>query len=154
MTDVEDECVACALTKDPRAVPGGRILETSRWHLEHAVAPVPLPGWLILRTIRHTEGITGLDAAEGAELGRLLQLVPQVLKEVTGAERIYVCCFTEVLPHLHIHLIPRAPDEPLRGPQLFVERIAAQREPEDPAATAAAAEIAERVRRGLAGRWT
>jgi len=144
------DCVACLLNADPSGAPGGRILSTERWVLEHIVAPIPLVGWLILRTVRHTEGIVGLDPAEGAELGRLLATLPKMLQEVSGAEQVYVCVFTEVVPHLHIHLIPRLPDQAVRGPQLFVERMQAIREhPESSPPAAEAAAFVARVKAAL-----
>jgi diadenosine tetraphosphate (Ap4A) HIT family hydrolase len=145
-------CQACELNADPEEATGGRIYATQHWYLEHIVAPLPLVGWLILKTIRHTEGIVGLNAEEGAELGRLLEVLPKVLAKVSGAEQVYVCVFTEVVAHLHIHLIPRAAGQSVRGPKLFLERITAARDdPQSCPAPAEAAAFAESMRVALAG---
>ncbi len=112
------DCVACELNQDPSGAPGGRIASFDHWYLEHLIPPLPIAGWLILKTIRHTEGIVGLNAEESAELGGLLGRLPKVLKRISEAEQVYVCCFTELVPHLHIHLIPRAPGAEVRGPDM------------------------------------
>ena len=124
--DEESDCLGCRLNRDPTSVPGGLIKRYRHWGVEHIIEPIPVRGWLILKTLRHTEGIAGMNAAEAAELGTIMAELPQRLKEATGAEMIYVFCMTEAVRHLHIHLIPRLPDSVLMGTELF-ERISAVR---------------------------
>lgn len=64
-----NSCITCKLNKDPSGAPGGRIKEYNFWILEHIVEPIPVKGWLILKTKRHTEGIVGLNDEESEELG-------------------------------------------------------------------------------------
>ena len=47
--DVEDRCLACDVTARRIIPPGGTIHEEGDWLLEHAISPVPLKGWLILK---------------------------------------------------------------------------------------------------------
>ncbi len=114
-----EDCLACKLNADPSGAPGGRIKEYAHWFLEHIIAPVPITGWLILKTKRHTVGITGLNREEAQELGEILERLPKIQQELLRAKKIYVCCFTEWVRHLHFHLIPQPSEEKYRGPKAF-----------------------------------
>lgn len=114
-----DNCLACKLNSDPSGAPGGRIKDYNYWALEHIVEPIPVKGWLILKTKRHTEGITGINQDEASELGEILNQLPKLQKKLCKADQVYLCCFTELVSHLHIHLIPRSANETRKGPELF-----------------------------------
>lgn len=71
------------------------------------------------------------------------------LKRVSAAEQVYVCCFTEVVPHLHIHLIPRAPGAEVRGPGMFTLLGEVHANPDRAVPIAQAADLAARMKRAL-----
>ena len=112
-------CLTCEFNKNPDKVPGGLIKEYRYWNLQHIDEPIPVLGWLVLKTKRHIEGITGMNRDEAAELGEILAEVPKIQQKLCEAARIYVLCFTELVSHLHIHLIPRHINETKKGPELF-----------------------------------
>jgi diadenosine tetraphosphate (Ap4A) HIT family hydrolase len=116
---MNDNCLTCQYNKDSEKSPGGWIKEYNYWILEHINEPIPVLGWLVLKTKRHAEGITGMNSDEAKELGEILNIVPKLQKELCNAGQIYVMCFTELVSHLHIHLIPRHIDETKKGPELF-----------------------------------
>lgn len=116
---MNDNCLSCQYNKDPEKSPGGWVKEYNYWILEHINEPIPILGWLVLKTKRHTEGITGMNSDEAKELGEILNTIPKLQKELCNAGQIYVMCFTELVSHLHIHLIPRHVNEIKKGPELF-----------------------------------
>jgi len=116
---MSDNCLTCQYNKDSEKSPGGWIKEYNYWILEHMNEPIPVLGWLVLKTKRHTEGITGMNSDESKELGEILNIVPKLQKDICEAGQIYVLCFTELVSHLHIHLIPRNINETRKGPELF-----------------------------------
>lgn len=116
---MNDNCLTCQYNKNPEKSPGGWIKEYNYWILEHINEPIPILGWLVLKTKRHTEGITGMNGDEAKELGEILNVVPKLQKEICNSGQIYVVCFTELVSHLHIHLIPRHINETKKGPELF-----------------------------------
>ena len=137
-------CPACEKYTDPGASPGDRVKDYRFWFLEHIPEPVPVKGWLVLRTNRHTEGLVGLNKEEAEELGEILNTLPKILKEATGSQQIYLCCFTEVVPHLHFHLIPRYHEEVKRAADVFLLQKDVREgkvEPVDPKEAAAFAEL-------------
>ena len=116
---MNNNCLTCQYNKDPNKSPGGQIKEYNYWICEHINEPIPIKGWLVLKTKRHTEGITGMNSIEANELGKILNTLPKLQKKVCNAAQIYIVCFTELVSHLHIHLIPRHVNETKKGTELF-----------------------------------
>lgn len=116
---MQNSCVACKYNDTPQESTGGRIKNYKYWNLEHIIEPVPVVGWLILKTKRHTEGIFSLTKEECTELGEIISIVPALLKEFAEAEMVYFVSFTEEVRHSHIHIIPRRKDATMMGTELF-----------------------------------
>jgi len=115
-------CFACdqqaAATRPPRE----DVLHTDHWHVVHAFNST-LPGWLVVLPTRHVTAYTQLAPAAAAELGGLLHRLSSALEQVTGCAKTYLMQFSEQegFTHLHVHLVPRMPDQPddRRGPRVF-----------------------------------
>jgi diadenosine tetraphosphate (Ap4A) HIT family hydrolase len=143
--------MACEANAGERAAAGGVIYQDNFWRLEHILSPAPLAGWLVLKPLRHCEGLDELTEQEAAGLGPLLRAACLALRTVTSAAKVYSLFLGEAVAHLHIHLIPRAPDHPeaFRSPKVFeLLRRAAETGAGVPEADAAA--IAEAVRQRMA----
>ena len=82
-----------------------------------------LPGWLILLPTRHVTAFTELTPEAADELGGLVRRLSVALETVTGCVKTYLMQFSEAegFSHLHLHLVPRLPDQPedVRGPWVF-----------------------------------
>ena len=115
---MENQCLTCQFNDNPDKSPGGWIKEYNYWILEHINEPIPILGWLVLKTKRHTEGVVGVNTEEANELGEILNVVPKILKRITGAEMIYIITMTELVKHMHMHIIPRYKNEQM-GPDLL-----------------------------------
>ena len=74
---------------------------------------MPVPGWLAVQTIRHTEGLADLNSAEAADLGPLLRSISAAVTQATGSHRVYTYSLGEGCPHTHILVGP--PSAGLRG---------------------------------------
>lgn len=137
-------CVACQANRGELVAPGGVIWDDGLWRVEHQLAPAVLPGWLILKTLRHVESLADLTREEAAALGPLLQKLTAALEAETGADRIYSALFAEAVRHVHVHIIPRRGDVPTseRGPAIFSRTPNAS----DAACAALATRIADRLR--------
>lgn len=95
-----DSCPFCLGRFEP-------LLETARWRLVRHADPAPTAGWMMLATRAHRVGPWALDDEESADLGPLVRAVSRAIREVTGAERVYLLGFNEAVPHMHLHLVPR-----------------------------------------------
>lgn len=117
----EPSCLACQIVRGTRAVPGGTLLAEAGFLLHALADPTPLRGWLVLTSARHARGWYDLDAAELAALGPLAARVMAAQRAALGAEHVYAFAIGDLVPHFHLHLVPRYPDTPerLRGRRCF-----------------------------------
>ncbi len=116
-------CGTCQANRGELRAPGGIIYDDGLWRLEHALEPVPLAGWLVLKPLRHVESMADLTSEEAAAFGPLVARVTAAIEHLLAPARTYLCLFAEAdgFAHIHFHLIPRAPDLPreYHGPRIF-----------------------------------
>ena len=151
---VEAGCFAYGNTAQDEALPiRERILVTDHWRVAHAVDS-SLPGWLVVLPRTHVRALDELSPQATDELGRILHDLSAALREVVGCVKTYVMLFAEAegCGHLHIHLVPRMPDQPAdaTGPRV-VRYLGAEQGDRVPTATmdqiakAVAASVAARA---------
>lgn len=98
-------CLACDLMTGDAPLPGGTVLRTGAWAVEHCVGPFGL-GTLVVKPARHVLHVAALTTEESAELGPLLQRVSAAVTTVMAPEQVYVCLWSHVggVPG-HIHFV-------------------------------------------------
>lgn len=115
-------CYSCEQQAAADPPPREDVTRTEHWRAVHAFNST-LPGWLVLLPTRHVESFTELSPAAADELGGLVRRLGIALEAVTGCAKTYLMQFSEAegFSHLHLHLVPRMPDQPdhLRGPRIF-----------------------------------
>ncbi len=115
-------CWSCEQEATPDPAPRERVLVTDHWRVAHAF-DTSLPGWLVVLPRRHLLSLSELEPAAAAELGPLLTDLTAALEQVTGCVKTYVILLAEAegFAHLHLHVVPRMPDQPAeeRGPRIF-----------------------------------
>lgn len=118
-------CTTCELImrRDNQHAPlWDNILRTQFWDVVHC-NNTSLLGWLILVTRRHIATLDEMTEQEALEMGKLTRLVSLALKAHTNCTKTYLAQFAEAAGHhhVHIHLIPRMPDQPEthKGPHIF-----------------------------------
>lgn len=136
---------------------GGVVYQDTFWQIEH-ITPLAVPGWLVLKPIRHLEHVADLCDDEAIRFGPLVQRAAAALRATTIAGKVYVVMFAEreAQAHIHFHLIPRCHDDPpgLRGPGVFECLRRASEQPASSADVAAAERICDAVRHHLnAAEW-
>jgi diadenosine tetraphosphate (Ap4A) HIT family hydrolase len=98
------------------------VVHTEHWRVAHAFDST-LPGWLVILPTRHVTSYTQVSEAAADELGGLVRRLGLALESVTGCAKTYLMQFSEAegFAHLHLHLVPRQPDQPedARGPRVF-----------------------------------
>lgn len=121
MPTAPDTCPACDLVRGARTLPGGLLLREGGFALHVLSDPSPLRGWLVLTSERHARGWYDLTPAESAALGPLAARVMAAQRRALGAEHVYAFAIGDVLPHFHLHLVPRFAETPerLRGRRCF-----------------------------------
>ena len=107
-----ENCAICQLHLDPTARERYEIQRSELWVLRHHPDPAPLPGWLLLDSLRHCCGPVDFTEAEAADWGGAVRDASGLVKQITGCERVYAIAFGEGAQHLHLHLIPRHLNDP------------------------------------------
>ena len=137
-------CYSCDQTIDAASPPREHVIDGVHWRVAHSFT-ASLPGWLVLVPTRHVEALDELSVAEAEEMGRLLRCASEALREVTGCRKTYAILLAEAegFQHLHVHVVPRAPDLPedRRGVGVFAYMR------ETPLTEATRDDVAERLRR-------
>ncbi|MFE6165641.1 HIT family protein [Streptomyces sp. NPDC056486] len=148
------DCLACGLTDGTVPLPGGTLLRTAYWTVEHCVGALGV-GTLVVKPLRHITGVHELDTAESAGLGPLITRVTAAVRAAVGdeCEQVYVCLWSHagrVPGHIHFVVQPaRTPDVDRHGgaygPALQMAMLADGALPEP----GAVEEFCGRVRRAL-----
>ncbi len=117
----DQRCTGCEIVGGVLPVPGGVLRREGGFALHVLAGPSPLPGWLVLTSARHARAWYDLPDAEAAALGPLAARVMRAQRAALGAEHVYAFAIGDVLPHFHLHLVPRYADTPerLRGRGCF-----------------------------------
>ena len=147
-------CLACDLAEGRVALPGGVLLDSGRWLVEHCVGPLGV-GTLVVKPRRHVLHVADLDDRESAELGQVLRRTADVAGRLADAEQVYVCLWSHHGGEpVHLHFVVQPVSAATKkqwgthGPALQL-RMFEQGETPDPAAVDA---FADRARALLADR--
>ena len=142
-----ENCAICQLHLDPTAQERYEIQRSELWVLRHHPDPAPLPGWLLLDSRRHCSGPVDFTAAEASDWGCAVRDASDLVKQISGCDRVYAIAFGEGAQHLHLHLIPRHLNEQASKAwavaDLYQDMDCGDRAAADPAAVA---EMVQRCR--------
>lgn len=101
-------CLICDMdTADESAV----VFRDELWAAE-VVPGYDVPGWFFLRSRRHADRITGLDADELATFGQRAKDLVAAVSVATGSEATYMLMFGEAYPHFHVLITARGAEIP------------------------------------------
>jgi len=147
----KEDCITCRINRgEATCGPGGVLYRDRLWVLEHAIEPIPMVGWLVLKTYRHVETFADLTEDEAITFGPLTRLVTRAMTQVLEPVKVYLNLYAEAkdFPHLHVHLIPRFADTPPdhRGPHIFQYLSAAVRSGQNGGDIEEAARVAAQIR--------
>lgn len=112
MTLAGETCAICQIHCADSAQQSYVIGRGTLWVLRHHPDPSPLPGWLLLDSVRHLGGPADFNPGEAAAWGVAVQHASALVRGLTGCDRVYAIAFGEGAPHLHLHLIPRFAHHP------------------------------------------
>jgi len=98
----------CSISPDDDTV----VFADDTWLVRSISSAPAIAGWLILQSRRHIADASEMNASESATYGPVLQRFSSLLRQVTGALRVYTGSLNEGVPHFHTHLLPRLPEMP------------------------------------------
>lgn len=104
-------------------------------------------GYLVVESKRHFLDLSQCTKAEALNYGPVLSMVMSAIRSVIDCERIYTFTLAEMVPHFHVHVIPRTASLPRaykgRGIMSYPVKPAAD--------SALVEEVCSRLRRAMAG---
>jgi diadenosine tetraphosphate (Ap4A) HIT family hydrolase len=102
----EIDCMGCAIQNRSMLVPGGFILRTQHFCV-HQDPLVPLPGFLVIASLRHIQSIEEMDVREYEQMTRLVRITHRAIKQVTRIEELTLIQ-EESSRHFHLWFFPWA----------------------------------------------
>lgn len=101
----------CAICTRQQSSDDKIIFETPLWVARHSVE-TDILGYVLLESKRHFLDFSEATTAECESFGTVASMLVQAIRNVTSAERVYSISLAEVVPHFHLHLIPRTVQMP------------------------------------------
>jgi len=85
----EIDCMGCAISNRSMLVPGDFIQRTQHFCV-HQDPLIPLPGFLVIASLRHIRSISEMQESEYEELFKLIRATHAAIKETTKIEYLTV----------------------------------------------------------------
>jgi diadenosine tetraphosphate (Ap4A) HIT family hydrolase len=98
------DCVGCAISNGLMVVPGGIIQKTQYFCVVQDPA-IPLPGFLVINSLRHFQSMVEMQDVEYTEFSTLLRATHQTIKKVTGVEYLTMVQEERSI-HFHLWFFP------------------------------------------------
>jgi diadenosine tetraphosphate (Ap4A) HIT family hydrolase len=97
-------CMGCAISDGSMPVPGGFIQKT-RYFCVHQDPLIPLPGFLVIASLRHIQSLADMRQDEYEEFAALLKWTHQAIKQVVPIENLTIVQ-EESSHHFHLWFFP------------------------------------------------
>jgi diadenosine tetraphosphate (Ap4A) HIT family hydrolase len=91
------------------------IYETDGWVIHSGPFESHLLGYLYIEPKRHVENWSDFTEKELLEIGPLFKKCEIALQGVLEVDRVYTLTISEVVRHLHFHIIPREEEQTVKG---------------------------------------
>ena len=100
----EIDCMGCAIRDGTMLVPADFILKT-QYFCVHQDPLIPLPGFLVIASLRHFQSITDMQDVEYNEFANLMRTAPFAIKQATGVEYLTIVQEDSSI-HFHLWFFP------------------------------------------------
>lgn len=99
-------CKICSIYSNPVEV----LKEFEFWYLRKAPLEKNCNGYLYVECKRHVENYINLNQEEWNEFSNVIQYGINWINTHYFPEKVYIVSIGEQVPHLHVHLVPRYPE--------------------------------------------
>ena len=117
----EISCMGCAIADQSMLIPGGIIHKTQHFCM-HQDPLIPLPGFLVVASLRHIQSISDMQEAEYEEFSSLIRAAHRTVKEVTKVEYLTIVQEEHSI-HFHLWFFPWTQDVIVRYGQPSLTKI-------------------------------
>jgi diadenosine tetraphosphate (Ap4A) HIT family hydrolase len=101
--EVSKHCVICQRQSTESA---NVVFESANWIARHS-QETNILGYLLLEARRHFLDLSEANEHECASFGRVMNELVGAVRHTVKAERVYTITLAEIVPHFHVHIIPR-----------------------------------------------
>lgn len=99
--------MGCAISAQSMLAPGGFIQKAQHFCV-HQDPLIPLPGFLVIASLRHIQSIADMQESEYEEFSRLLRITHAAIKKATGIAHLTIVQ-EEYSKHFHLWFFPWTP---------------------------------------------
>ncbi len=87
------------------------VFEDDNWLIRHSTETNIL-GYVIVEAKRHYVDLSQCNAEEAVTYGQVLSILMAAIHTVIDCQRIYTFTLAELVPHFHVHVVPRTQSIP------------------------------------------
>lgn len=98
------DCMGCSIANGSISVPGD-IIQKTQFFVVHQDPLIPLPGFLVIASLRHIRSIGEMSETEYNELAHLVRTTHRAIKEATKIEYLTIVQ-EESSIHFHLWFFP------------------------------------------------
>lgn len=102
----EIDCMGCAMAQGEILIPGGSLLRTEHFDA-HQDYEIPIPGFIILASLRHIDAVDQFTEDEQKDFLGTLVHVRKAMREALGITTAYLIQEEDSRHHFHVWLLPR-----------------------------------------------
>lgn len=102
------DCMGCAISNGSMLVPGD-FIQKRQYFCVHQDPLIPLPGFLVIASLRHIRSIAEMGPVEYEEFSSLLKTTHDAIKKVTGIQTLTIVQ-EESSRHFHLWFFPWTDD--------------------------------------------
>jgi diadenosine tetraphosphate (Ap4A) HIT family hydrolase len=103
----EIDCMGCAVSNGSMLAPGG-FIRKAEYFCVHQDPLIPLPGFLVIASLRHYRSIADMQPAEYEEFSNLVRSAHAAIKKVTNVTNLTIVQ-EESSSHFHLWFFPWSP---------------------------------------------
>jgi diadenosine tetraphosphate (Ap4A) HIT family hydrolase len=100
------ECLSCAIAQNTVEIRGGSVIRSAFFDV-HQDFEIPIPGFMILTSLRHLQSVSEFTDEESAEFMQVLRAIRDLQREVLGIDTVYLHQEEDTSHHFHLWLFPR-----------------------------------------------
>jgi diadenosine tetraphosphate (Ap4A) HIT family hydrolase len=103
---VELDCLSCAIAQNKVDIRGGSVIR-SKYFDVHQDFEIPIPGFMILTSLRHLKSVDEFTEDESVEFMNILRAARKLQRDVLGIETVYLHQEEDTSHHFHLWMFPR-----------------------------------------------
>lgn len=103
---VELECLSCAIAQNNVELRGGSIIR-SKYFDVHQDFEIPIPGFMIVTSLRHVKAVDEFTDDESSEFVKVLRASRKLQRDVLGIKTVYLHQEEDTSHHFHLWMFPR-----------------------------------------------